>query len=342
MEKREEEIKDLVDTIDDAKPEIEGDEPTPEPKREKAKAYLITEELVEKEFERIDQLNFLALAQYKKETKQQITDLEDTKTMIETLQKLTKSGNFEGLGHSIMVENLKSEIDLATQEEMDEFLANYDQNIMSLNRTIDYITEREEAVKDIPKTSSYMNQCMLEVLDQKTAPFQDDRSKRTKPIRIFYKNICEVYQHRDSMDFLKSQVKPNIAYVRRILNDLKKQEKNGKSGKNLTKAIMQNVQNTFCNVFRLEQMQVFEHHLKGMIGGKTKDPQLISFLFQYLLYIIYINEKGRKKGNHKWVEALIMNILDIESGNYDLPKAAEDLEREISEMIAGMVYELHL
>lgn len=342
MGKREEEIRDLVDAIDDAKPEIEGDEPTPEPKRKKAKAYLITDEMVEEEFDRIDRLNFLALAQYKKETKQQITDLEDTKTMIETLQKLMQKGDFEGLGQSIMAENLKSEIDLATQEEMDEFLANFDQNLANLNRTIDYITEREEIAKDIPKTSTYMNQCMLEVLDQKTASFRDDTSKRTKPIRIFYRNICEVYQHRDSMEFLKSQVKPNITYVRRILNDLKKQEKNGKSGDVLTKAIMQNVQNTFCSVFKLEQMQVFEHHLKGMIGGRAENPQLISFLFQYLLYIIYINEKSRKKGRHKWVEAMIMNILDIESGNYDLPKPSEDLEQEIFEMISGMVYELHL
>ena len=144
------------------------------------------------------------------------------------------------------------------------------------------------------------------------------------------------------MDFLRGQVEPNLAYVRRILNDLKKEKKNGRDGKNLTKAIMQNVQSVFCNVFKLEQMRVFELHLKKLLGGRCKDVQLVSFLYQYLLYIIYVNEKDRKKGNHKWVEALIMNVLDIESGNYDLPKDKDTYEEEVFAMISDMVDLLHL
>ena len=225
---------------------------------------------------------------------------------------------------------------------MNEFLENFDQNVMNLNKTLEFVTEREEELKDIPKTATYMNKCMLEVLDQKTAPLKDRKEKRLKPIKIFYSNIRTVYENRDSMDFLRGQVEPNITYVRRILNDLKKERKNGRDGKNLTNAIMENVQKTFCNVFKIEQMRVFELYLKKMIGKRYKDTDLISFLYQYLLYIIYVNEKSRKKGNHKWVEALIMNVLDIESEHYDLPKDKDVLNEEIFAMIGDMVNSLHL
>lgn len=341
MEEREKELKDMIDNIDDAKPELEGEEPVVEEKKKKAKAYIITDEMLEQEKERINGLNFLALAQYKKEVKQQITDFEDTKSMIESLQNLMLSNRDENLGLDIQMENIKDQIDMATQEEMEEFLKNYPENITNLNKTIEFVEEREEELKDIPKTSTYMNNCMLEVLDEKTAVLNAQTGKRFKPIKHFYNNIRKIYENRDSMDFLLDQVKPNIVYVRRILNDLKKEKKNGRDGKNLTKAIMQNVQTTFCKVFKLEQMRLFELHLKTIFDGKIKDDDLVSFLYQYLLYIIYTNEKQRKKGYHKWVEALIMNVLDIESGNYDLAKEPNVLEDEILEMVTNMMKEIN-
>lgn len=343
MGERDEELEVMVDNIDDAKPEVEGEEPIVKETKEKAKAYIITEEMMEQEKERIKGLNFLAITQYRREINHQITDLEDTKMMIETLQRLSKPKNDEdSLGYDIALANLKSLIDISTQEEMNEFLENFDQNVMNLNKTLEFVTEREEELKDIPKTATYMNKCMLEVLDQKTTPLKDRKEKRLKPIKIFYSNIRTVCENRDSMDFLRGQVEPNITYVRRILNDLKKERKNGRDGKNLTNAIMENVQKTFCNVFKIEQMRVFELYLKKMIGKRYKDTDLISFLYQYLLYIIYVNEKSRKKGNHKWVEALIMNVLDIESEHYDLPKDKDDLNEEIFAMIGDMVNSLHL
>lgn len=342
MEEKLDELKTLIDSIDDAKPELEGED-RPVTKEKKEKSYLITDEMLEQEKERIQGLNFLALAQYKREINQQIDDLSDTKSMIELFQKLIHPKNdTDALGSKIMMENLENEIGMAAQEEMDEFIHNFPQNLNNLNRTIEIIEEREEELKDIPKTSTYMNNCMLEVLDQKTETLNNQTSKRFKPIKYFYNNIREVYKNRDSMDFLLDQVKPNIVYVRRILNDLKKEQKNGRDGKNLTKAIMQNVQGTFCKVFKLEQMRLFEYHLKSIFKEKIKDVDLVSFLYQYLLYIIYTNEKQRKKGYHKWVEALIMNVLDIESGNYDLTKDSNDLENEILEMVKSMMNEIGL
>lgn len=342
MDEREKELKGLIDNIDDAKPELEGeDSNVKEAERQKAKGYYITNEMLEQEKERIGSLNFLAVLQYKKEIQQQISDLEDTKLMIETLQSLLLSNRDENLGLDIQMENIKDQIDMATQEEMDEFIKNYPNNIENLNKTIEFIEKREEELKDIPKTSTYMNTCMLEVLNQKLITINNLSGKRYKPIKHFYNNIKKIYENRDSMDFLLDQVKPNIVYVRRILNDLKKEKKNGKDGKNLTKAIMQNVQNTFCKVFKLEQMRLFELHLKSIFDGKIEDAELVSFLYQYLIYIIYTNEKQRKKGYHKWVEVLIMNVLDIESGNYDLPKEQSILEDQIFEMAKNMMREIN-
>lgn len=345
MGEREEELKDMIDSVDDAKPEIEGDEGSPVKEKEKVRGYLITEEMMEKEKEIISNLNFLALAQYKREIKQQIADVEDTKVMIETLQKLMKPKTDDdyNLGTDIMMENLRKEISLSSQEEMDEFLTNFPQNLANLNRTIELVEEREEELKDVPKTSSYMNNCMIEVLDQKTKNLNALEGKRYKPIKHFYSNIYRVYKERDSMDFLLDQVEPNIVYVRRILNDMKKERKNGRDGKTLTTAIMQNVQKGFCSVFKLEQMRLFELHVKKLIKENISgDVELTSFLFNYLLYIIYSNEKDRRRGYHKWVEALIMNVLDIESGNYDLPKDAKTLEGEIIIMIKDMLKRLDL
>lgn len=334
-------LKDVIDEIDNSKPLI-VEENRIKRVREKptATAYLITDEMIDEEAERISNLNFLALAQYKRELKKQIDDMDTTKYMIEMLEKIeagTEGGSKElNFGQSIALNNIMNDIDLASREEMQEFKDNYDHNMEMLNKTMQLVEEREKEVKNIKMTSSYMNQCMLEVLDDKTKVLYKQSGKHLKKLKHYYKNIREIYEHRDSMDFIRDQVNSNIHYVQRVVNDLKKEKKNGGDGKNLTKSLQQNVTNAFCKVFKIEQMISFEKYLKDLLNNTDLDTERTSFLFNYLLYIIYINEKKKYKGYHKWVEALIMNVLDLLSRNYDLAKGKHDFDNELLDIMRNM------
>lgn len=336
-------LKEAIDDIDNSKPiVIEESRIRMSEKKTTATAYLITEDMIAEEADRISGLNFLALAQYKRELKKQIDDMDTTKYMIEMLEKMekdTENGEIN-FGQKIAFNNITQDIDLATKEEMQEFKNNYEWNMVMLNKTMDLVEEREKEVKKIKMTSSYMNQCMLEVLDNKTKVLNKQTDRQYKKLKYYYKNIRGIYEHRDSLKFISEQVKPNIHYVQRIVNDLVKEKKNGRDGKNLTKSLQKNVTNTFCKVFKIEQLIAFEKYLKDLFIDMNQDEEQISFLFNYLLYIIYINEKKKYRGYHKWVEALIMNILDILSGNYDLEKPVEEFNHELVDIMLSMSKQL--
>lgn len=343
-------LKEAIDDIDNSKPVVEGVSPIQREKRKpKSTAYLITEEMTAEEAKKISGLNFLALAQYKRELKKQIEDMDTTKQLIEMFEKITKddtsvkSDKEYDFGKEVALSNIKNDLDLATAEEMQEFKNNYDQNMVRLNETMRLVEEREEELKGIKMTSSYMNQCMLEVLDDKTKVLNEQTGKQFKKVKYYYKNIREIYDNRDSLEFISEQVKPNIHYVQRIVNDLKKEKKNGRDGANLTKSLQQNVTNTFCKLFKINQLIAFEKYLKEILESATLfDEGQAAFLFNYLLYIIYINEKRKYKGYHKWVESLIMNVLDILSGNYDLEKDKDEFNDELVDIISNMMNLLNL
>lgn len=332
------ELKDMVDALDNAKPEVENELSVDEmvakryqKKKEKASAYVITEEMMEEEKERISKLNVLAVAQYRKSINKKIDDMYTTKQMIEMLESLQEKAASEdaNFGREVAIENIMHDLDLVEKEEIEEFKENFDQNLSRLNTTLDYVAERELELQDVKKTSTYMNQCMLEILDEKTKVLNAQTDKKYKKIQHYYKNIREVYVNRDSLDFIKNQVSATIPYIQRVANELRKAAKNGGSSKSYTTSLQKNVSKVFCKVFKIEQMIVFEKHIRNIFEGEFANVELASFLFQYFIYIVYKNEIDRKKGYHKWIEAFVMNIIDMETDNYDLPKDKEAFDKEI-------------
>lgn len=340
------ELKSMIEAIDESKPDLDEEVKKTYTSKKDVKNYEITEELFEKEKETIQSLNFLALLQYKQNTKNELKAMEETKELVKSFIKMEdKSSNTKddgtddvNFGTAIAMSNVLNAVPMETKEEMKHFLTYYDNNVEMINRALKVVEEKEEEFKSVKKTSIYLNKCMCEILDDKIKQIPND--KKYKKIRIFYLNIKKVYENRDDVTFLSEIIKANIPYARRLYADLKKANKNGKNPKLIYTPIQKNVAEEFCKIFKIEQMQLFEKHLKNLLNKDNIDIEITSFMFQYVLYISYINEKRKQKGYHKWIEALITNILDIENKVYDLPTSEIDYEMKIQLLMSTVMYEL--
>lgn len=335
---RDEEIKNAAELIDDATPEIEDGVSNPVKEKKKVDTK-ITDEMLEAEKEKISKMNFLALGQYKRGLDRTVEDMESTLFMINSLEDM--EGKDDSFGSMVAKANISRDLTLDTKEEIKEFKDNYEENMAKIGQTREFIKKREEELNSVKKTSTYLNQCMLEVLAEKTVPLKEKTGKQFKNLKYYYNNLEEIFRNRDSMDFLKGQVVSNIGYVRRVVENIKKANRNGTS-EQVADPIRENVVATFTEVFTVDQMVTFEKYIANLLSDEENlDVGYVCFLYQYLLYVIYKHEKDRHRGLHKWVEALIMNVLDIESGMYDLPKSREDLDKEIKEMIMLMLTHIH-
>lgn len=333
-----ESIETMVDNIEDSKPEIE--EETISTQNDDAISHFeITQEMKDQELENLKSQNYLELQSYRKRLYNTIEELKSTKEAIESMKQLQNDMNdFAKNNASEDNQSLAKEIEKANAEvqtgmendEVKAFLSTYDERLEWMNECMKVVDDQIAKFDDTKKTTTFMSNSLIEILDKKIDGLKDNPDKRYKKLRIFYTNIKSIYENRDSLDYIKSQIDPCIPYLRRVILDFKKEKKNKRNGNAVADGIIQNVSKTFGCVFSFEQLNAFENYIKDLFHTGKDDYD--SFLFQYMLYVIYVNEKKKYKGYHKWVEVLIMNTIDILSDNYDLESGKEVFDHQLLEI----------
>lgn len=330
-------VEDLVNNMEQEEPKTEEGENTQEDPR--IKNAIITEEMQQEEFKRLQTLNFIELNTYKRQVRQQIIDMEDTKNSMNSLRKLQesmKSMNDElskrsnnMFANQLESANLDDMVNL-TIEEMNVFEEHYDENMEKLQELEAAIDKRFQEFENVQKTSSYMNSCILDIITKKLDSLGDIpvKNKQWKTLKVYYMNVKSVYEHRESLAFLEEKIPEYLSYIKRLLNDIKKEKKNGKKKSSIIPGVQAQVQKTFFQVFNHNQMKAVENYLRDVLDTKETDGWN-SWIFQYYMYIFYLNQKEKEKGYHKHIEALIMNIIDIATENYDLPGGKEELDAQI-------------
>ena len=193
--------------------------------------------------------------------------------------------------------------------------------MQKLNVLIEKSEERIHTFDDIEKTSSYLNDSMVQVIDKKLAGYAvlstEDAEKAKRSI-IYYTEIRKIFKDRCNVDFLLERIGTKKIEVRRLKASLKKD----KSG-NVLAATQKKVVGLLSGSFKVNQLAAAEKYLTELFGSEDE-----SFFFQYVLALIYEREKTHGKyGKHKWVEVLFMNIIDICTNMYNL-EGGEDFYRE--------------
>lgn len=282
---------------------------------------IITEENVSSYKEYLETLNFVEVLKASKEVKQYFHIMEDMKNSALSLKKLTKSMrqleddvkevHHEELSISNEIEASNIEDD-ALWKDADAFLDHYDTSIENLNKIDNIIAEKIKEFDDIPKTTAYMSTSMLEVININLQKIEESGSSSYTRAKKYYLNQREIFSHRDSIDWIYRKMLGNKQIIRNLKKSLKDDKKKGKE--NVLKITQKNTAEAFGKVFSLTQLTMFEEYLSNLYESKTA-----AFYVQYGLYLLYTHEKRfGKVGNHKWVEIVIMNVLDIMTEHYDL------------------------
>lgn len=314
-----------IESVEDLKEQMEEDAPgekVTDNEKVITQETVITDELTEKRLAELEGLNFIELLKAKRELNDQIKSLDNTKETAENLLNLSKS--FAGdpsLTDSIEMANLQSEVNY---DEISAFLAGYEKSHANLERTITRVEELLKEFDSIPKTTTYLTNQMIDIINKNIKKIEkmDLTPGRRKEMNIYYKVQKEILDNRDNLDWIISKVPEKKILVNRLMASLKKDKTKSKS---TLISVQNNVVKAFCSVFSPQQMQAFENYLKELYQDEN-----VSFYTQYIIYLIFKQEKESGKfGKHKWVETLIMNVLDIATDSYDIESGKDAYNEQL-------------
>lgn len=277
---------------------------------------VITQEYLEKTCEEIEQMNFVEVHRIIKELESQKSQMEQAKETAEQIMQMKDSFKNDNLGIDIAEADFENALGT---DSIEKFLEDYEDTLASLNKLIDKAKEADEKFASIPKTTTFLSKSMLEVIAKNKAQLSSD-DFRFKHMNIYYNELATVFSNREDVSFIINEIPKQKILLQRFIVSLKK-DRTGSVLKNVQK----NVTTAFCDTFNVNQMQMFENYLKDLF----EDADL-AFYTQYVLYQIYNKEKTTGKyGKHKWVEVLIMNVMDILTDLYDLPGGKEEFDKQL-------------
>lgn len=311
-----------------------GIETPVEPSFEVADNSIITDEYFNKVCADMENMNFIEITKIQKELKNEKEQLISAKDTVENIISMKDSLN--KVDEDDTDNDLTSAIDEANAEfetgisDMKKFIDNFDETMDKMDKLIARAEEISHKFDDVKKTTSFLNDAMIQIVEKNLARMENN-PKVTKNIRIFTNELKNIFTNRTSVDFILSKIPDKKSYVRRLKNEMNKE-----TGNQYVKSVQKNVTAAFCSVFSVKQMQSFEDYLKALfnIDGDTETV----FYFQYVLYLIYNAEKTTGKyGKHKWIEMLIMNVLDIVDGNYDLEGGEEFYKSQLLKLREAVI-----
>lgn len=329
---RDQEIKEAIQTtMEDSNIDVSTDD-TFEP----SENGNISEEDVKESIKLMDDMNFVEVSRYKLDLEKTKEEFESAKALAESLLESRKQmeeidqafDKNEGAKSSLddysnMLNNKIEEANVEIEtgiSDMKQYLEEYPATMERLNQLIQYAEEKIKGFDDVEKTTSYMTNCMLDILKKKAKELDNLNVWDPKTLKIYYKETINIFENRTSIDYILEKIPDTKIQVRRLRQSLKKDR---------TDSTLKNTQKHVCEVlgstFNPVQMASFEEYLINLFQSEDE-----SFYFQYILYLIYKKEKETGKFvKHKWIELLIMNVCDIQVGLYDLPGGKEEYDKKL-------------
>ena len=327
---------DILDEISENSEPIETEEDN---------RIMITQEMMDEELAKMESLNFLELMAMEKDLKSRKNSMENAKVTVEQLlntkaelrKTLAEKNEKESLGDKLAIADAEAKAGIESdenEEDIKTFLDNYDISIGRLDETIEKVQAKIKEFDDIPKTTTYMNKAMTEIVDKRIKEIEDFEKEnegmlntRYKNLKKYYYNIKDLYQNRDNVDRIIDRINANKSMLKAFVNRINRETKQNKD--NSTVGAQISATKAFCQMFSIEQMQAFDKYLKSVFNPDDSDKDVSVFMTQYMLYIVYTHPKAKKLGDHKRVEMLIMNVLDIINGTYDLPNGIDYFNEQL-------------
>jgi hypothetical protein len=316
-EKIESDNKTVPEVINDLRDQISDSSPEPVITKEPAALELnniITDEAYQTLSDAIGKMNIIEINKAVKELETEIKNIESAKDFADSI----KNGSLGELSQKIAEANLASMSSL--NKELTDFLASYDvahERMVALSKLAN---EKLHSFDDVKKTTSYMTNSMLALIDEKMKIVESKKVDRNAPISRYYRVIHEVFANRTSVEYVLGR----IPHVEVNIKRLKQSLRNKKEFDNIRRSTGDFITKTFRTSFSPEQLSAFVSYMTTLYDNSDA-----AYFAMYALTSIYSRASQYKlTGEHKWIDVLIMNVLDIITDDYDLEggKEAYDIE----------------
>ena len=287
-----------------------------------SKEALISSEYYEKMTEEIDKMNFIEVSRVLRELITEIANLKQAKEMLNNIEVM---GLDSKTNKAVQEANVMA--DLGVNAEVESFKASYEEDLLKLELLSEKAETRVRFFDNVEKTTAYLTDTMLDIINQKIETSHALNKAENAPILIYYRTMRDVFTNRNQTDYFVTKIssmKENIARMKREI-------KNGKVSSDFFKKYVTDI---LVTEFSIDQLRVFEKFVDELF----KNDDAVQY-FLYTLANIYTNTKNFKKtGEHKWVEVLIMNVLDIIVGSYDLEGGAEAYSTNLLKIKTALGY----
>lgn len=293
-----------------------------------------TKEMVEKELKKesylfseigkdisedIRKMNIVELTKFITDLKDQIEQLDGAKSLIDSIKNMSIK---DDLNKKIAMENVLNDVEF--KEDSNKFLESYDKNKEYLESLVAQCDEEMKKFDGIEKTTSYLNDAMIEILERK---INYDIEHNVDPESPAHKSLLvslDAFKNRHDISYVIEKCHTNHA-VRKMKRNI-----NTSKAKTIKNAIR-----ILSYIFKKNQIEVFRNCILRLFDNDENATD------SFVCYLAKIINDEKNTGEYNYVKLFIMNIIDIEAGIYDLEGGSEAIFEKVKELHERFVYQYY-
>lgn len=269
---------------------------------------------IEEYMKRIDELSFIECAGNLREVNSTIFSIQNLKAMLDGFNK--NSGNDdESVGKEIALNNIVEQSMEESGLNAKEFYANYDHNIEVLEAMKKALTEKVDEAR-AHNSAKYINDEMIAVLEKRIARLKESDNINKDYLLKRFNHVLEAFKERTNWKWIHSKACIMI--------------ENKRTMKNLMKSIQSYSISTLrglCKFSSEDELKEVERSISILVSDIN--------LAQCIMVILNkISLSEEKSGYDSYIKTLILNLLDIKSGIFDLCENPNDYLNQLSQSLS--------
>lgn len=252
-------------------------------------------------------MNYMELMKLRRDMNRQLEELISAMNIVKSFESVETP---DELGRKIALNNILQ--DGEYQKDIEYFKNGFDKDQIKIKTVIEAIDT--ELIKfGGPKGTKFYNDQMIDTLKKSIARFEGKEDEYSKELNVL-NNTLNAFKNRSEIDYILSKAKgPDICRIKANLIQ--------KSGKCASKTI-----SAFTQEFSEKQLSEFYKYISCIFENDDKAASV------FLTHMAKILKSGLNTGEFNYIKVLVMNVLDIIAGVYDMEGGKEDFDKKLLQL----------
>ncbi len=251
-------------------------------------------------------LNFIELSRLQSNVEKELENLVGAMNLLKSLESMK---NIDEVNRKVAAENILHEKEF--KEDSAHFKEYYPGNLKKLTDIKEAIKKELEKFDGIVKGTKFLTDQMVDTLIKNINKLSSIENKNSRVLKIVNITLA-AYQNRTDLSYIEKK-----AHLEYIISGIKKDLKNHKD------KCSKNARKEFLLIFTQDQIDIFEKYMTEIFMGNEDATNA----FVYHMAKIIKSEKNT--GYYNYIKVLVMNILDITAGTYDLDGGKEEFDKKL-------------